>query len=308
MPLPKPVSRLDYFLAYIDGEKVELPRPITREEKYLAKIAGIPVELPAAPRTREEKYLAIWAGQDVEMPRPVTRIEKYLAQVLGEEQELPKTPISRYEQYLTEASAGGPVAAPIVLGIVLDGDGQTIPVFDGYKPRIMEISGDIAVTTIGTYTTVFSLKDTTKYTWEDGATAPRSVTWTYPGQYSIPYEIKITKEPEQAEGMGIGSAINYDGIEVTAYNSDGSIFKDEIYTTGIIPEKELEFPEKKVRGVIATFKIDNKIIWQVEVIPDTNLEYNGDPPEKPGYTFMGWLPELGPITENVDFQAQFQEN
>ena len=38
-----------------------IPKPITRVEQYLAHISGMRVNVPEAPLTREERYLAAWA-------------------------------------------------------------------------------------------------------------------------------------------------------------------------------------------------------------------------------------------------------
>lgn len=55
---------------------------MTREEKYLAYLNGEAVELPT-PVTREEKFYAHACGMDVELPTPITRKEKYLAGLQG---------------------------------------------------------------------------------------------------------------------------------------------------------------------------------------------------------------------------------
>lgn len=40
---------------------MDIPKPITRVEQYLAHISGMRVNVPEAPLTREERYLAAWA-------------------------------------------------------------------------------------------------------------------------------------------------------------------------------------------------------------------------------------------------------
>lgn len=50
------MTREEKYLAYLNGEAVELPDPVTREEKFYAKACGMDVETPE-PITRKEKYL-----------------------------------------------------------------------------------------------------------------------------------------------------------------------------------------------------------------------------------------------------------
>lgn len=57
--------------------------------------------------------------------------------------------------------------------------GSTLnPTWSGYDSSLMTISGDTSGTNAGTYTATFALKDKVNYTWADGTTADKSVTWT----------------------------------------------------------------------------------------------------------------------------------
>lgn len=94
-----PVSRLEYFLAKIVGDNVELPEPQTDVELYLAAVAGETVELPP-PASRWTLYLAKILGQNVALPVPQSRADLYLAKIAGEDVELPPLPLTRSEAYL----------------------------------------------------------------------------------------------------------------------------------------------------------------------------------------------------------------
>jgi len=60
------MTREEKYLAFLNGEAVELPDPVTREEKFLAHACGMEVDLPT-PVTRKEKYLAgIQAGSPLD--------------------------------------------------------------------------------------------------------------------------------------------------------------------------------------------------------------------------------------------------
>ena len=116
-----PVSRLEYFLAKIIGDDVELPEPQTDVELYLAAVAGETVELPP-PASRWTLYLAKILGQNVELPVPQSRADLYLAKLAGEDVELPPMPLTRSEAYLAlwADGAGGETltvtgVAPITL-------------------------------------------------------------------------------------------------------------------------------------------------------------------------------------------------
>ena len=116
-----PVSRLEYFLAKIIGDDVELPEPQTDVELYLAAVAGETVELPP-PASRWTLYLAKILGRDVSLPVPQSRADLYLAKIAGEDVELPPLPLTRSEAYLAlwADGAGGQTltvtgVAPIAL-------------------------------------------------------------------------------------------------------------------------------------------------------------------------------------------------
>lgn len=94
-----PVSRLEYFLAKIIGDDVELPEPQTDVELYLAAVAGETLELPP-PASRWTLYLAKILGQNVILPVPQSRADLYLAKIAGEDVELPPLPLTRSEAYL----------------------------------------------------------------------------------------------------------------------------------------------------------------------------------------------------------------
>ena len=52
------------------------------------------------------------------------------------------------------------------------------PTWANYDTSLMTISGTTSGTNAGSYTAKFTLKDKTNYTWADGTTADKSVTWT----------------------------------------------------------------------------------------------------------------------------------
>lgn len=60
---------------------------------------------------------------------------------------------------------------------VYTGDTHT-PVWDGYIESIMTMGGDSSGTNAGEYTTVFSLRDTENYVWDDGTSSDKSITWS----------------------------------------------------------------------------------------------------------------------------------
>lgn len=60
----------------------------------------------------------------------------------------------------------------------------------------------------------------------------------YITQTSLPAFIKVTKEPDDISYDDMGD-VNLTGIEVTAYNEDGSVWTSSEYPDGIIPEEEL---------------------------------------------------------------------
>lgn len=51
------------------------------------------------------------------------------------------------------------------------------PVWNDYNPDMMEMSGDTSGTSVGTYTTTFTLKSD-EYMWADNTSEPKSITWT----------------------------------------------------------------------------------------------------------------------------------
>ncbi len=73
---PSPINRVDYYLAKIAGENVDLPDPIAPMDFYLAKLCGEDVDLPD-PSSRTDFFLAKLCGEDVETPVPNCRLEEY---------------------------------------------------------------------------------------------------------------------------------------------------------------------------------------------------------------------------------------
>lgn len=55
---------------------------------------------------------------------------------------------------------------------------EMTPVWTGYDSSLMTIGGDTSGMNAGTYTVTFTLNDKVNYTWADGTTADKSVTWT----------------------------------------------------------------------------------------------------------------------------------
>ena len=111
-----PITRIEHYLAKMNGEDVQIPAPITRKELYLAKICGEDVEVPE-PVTIDEKFLYALAGGEANLPKPITRLQHAMAIRLGiDDTEI--IPITR-EEYFWLAD-GGPSAtvkgfAPLTL-------------------------------------------------------------------------------------------------------------------------------------------------------------------------------------------------
>ena len=62
------------------------------------------------------------------------------------------------------------------------------------------------------------------------------------------------------------------------------------------------------REYVVVWKSDEDIIEiDTGVAYGTFPEYNGEEPKKDGYTFIGWTPELSEVTEDVTYQAVFEE-
>ena len=98
------VLRNEIFLAYLNGEDIDLPEPITRSELFLAKLCGQDVETPA-PITRYEEYLSALCGLSNSVPDPLTHLEKILAICLGDTGEV--DPITREEALWLQYKDGG---------------------------------------------------------------------------------------------------------------------------------------------------------------------------------------------------------
>ena len=64
---------------------------------------------------------------------------------------------------------------------------------------------------------------------------------------SIPAYILVTKPPDKT-AYEYGEYIDYSGVEVTLYNSDGSVWASLDYPDGKIPYDELIFPESAATG------------------------------------------------------------
>ena len=66
---------------------------------------------------------------------------------------------------------------PTVSGTyVYNGNVQNVS-FSGLDETVMSASGELSATNAGTYTATISLVDTTNYTWSDGTTGAKTITW-----------------------------------------------------------------------------------------------------------------------------------
>ena len=84
------------------------------------------------------------------------------------------------------------------------------PTWSGYDGNLMTVSGTTSAVNAGTYTATFALKDKTNYTWADGTTANKSVTWSITQLCSV----TITGDWHQS---GYATAT----INGTTYDADG---------------------------------------------------------------------------------------
>ena len=75
---PEPIYRIEFYLAKLAGQDVEIPEPIYRIEFYLAKLCGMDVEIPV-PIYRAEFYLAKLCGEELTPPEVIYRISHWLA-------------------------------------------------------------------------------------------------------------------------------------------------------------------------------------------------------------------------------------
>lgn len=101
-------TRVEKYLAKLDGEQVELPAPITREERFLAKLAGMDVEVPT-PITRLEQFLNILINRASLTLTPITREEIFIAQNAGYAADS-LMPVTREEQYWYDIFNHGGIA------------------------------------------------------------------------------------------------------------------------------------------------------------------------------------------------------
>ena len=70
------------------------------------------------------------------------------------------------------------LAVPSVSGSLTYTGSALNPTWSGYDSDLMSISGDTSGVNAGSYSAVFSLKDKVNYTWADGTTADKSVSWS----------------------------------------------------------------------------------------------------------------------------------
>ena len=59
---------------------------------------------------------------------------------------------------------------------------------------------------------------------------------------------------------------------------------------------------------VVKFYNDRTIIAIEKVEPNTNVQYEGETPTKPGFTFIGWDKELTDVTSNLHVHALFERN
>ena len=99
-----PVTRIEHYLAIINGQDGEVLENVTRIEHYLAKLAGQDVEVPE-PFSRIEKFLYALINETSSGLTPVTRQEAFIAQNEGIDCDL--EPITREEIYWSDIYEGG---------------------------------------------------------------------------------------------------------------------------------------------------------------------------------------------------------
>ena len=124
-----------------------------------------------------------------------------------------------------------------------DGTAQT-PTISGFYSDFMTESGDFSGTTAGTYSIVFTLKDTTTCQWRDGTTAAKTVAWSI-AKAALPKptlsSATISLNSDNLTGTftvtrvgdGVISATSADSTKVTASVSGDTVTVTLVDTTAV---------------------------------------------------------------------------
>lgn len=144
---------------------------------------------------------------------------------------------------------------PTIGTLTYNGNLQSIlSVLTGYYGDFMTISGTSLATNAGTYTAIFSLKDTTNCQWRDGSTTPKNVSWTIAKAVPstpvlTPNTLNLNTDTTSAtftvtrDGNGtitatpsnqaITTTIGQDGVTVTVTLVDTTVAVGSVFTVDI---------------------------------------------------------------------------
>ena len=115
------------------------------------------------------------------------------------------------------------VTVPSQSGTLTYTGSTLMPVWDNLNRNLVDISGIQYAVYAGTYTALFILKDKTNYTWADGTTADKSVTWTI-GKAQA--SISLSKNSVTLNGDKLTDTVTITSVgmnSVAAMSSDTSI-------------------------------------------------------------------------------------
>ena len=115
------------------------------------------------------------------------------------------------------------VTVPSQSGTLTYTGSTLMPVWDNLNRNLVDISGIQYAVYAGTYTALFILKDKTNYTWADGTTADKSVTWTI-GKAQA--SISLSKNSVTLNGDKLTDTVTITSVgmnSIAAMSSDTSI-------------------------------------------------------------------------------------
>lgn len=114
----------------------------------------------------------------------------------------------------------------------------------------------------------------------------------------LPTEIRVTTPPTK-NSYNNGQTINYNGIVVTAYKSDGSVWENENYPGGAIPTNELIFMTKKADRM-ASGSLICMADYEYYFLDWIERQYAG----RPEYKKEEYKKEVLPLILPLKFQLQ----
>ena len=167
-----------------------------------------------------------------------------------------------------------------------------------------EVDGNVVT---GYWTVVPAKKiDYVNFTVSYDDSKVENVTVTTNGETVADAEGVYTVESNAVVTVAATAKAGYKSVTITGDNVD---VEDGVFTA----DKAESLITIDAKAIVLTAKFvdedgETELYKNEEVAYNTTPEYKGATPTKTGYTFAGWTPELGPITENATYTATYTPN